>query len=135
MLLQYLKKEVRDEVDFLHANKHQSFLNFNTGHQSVLQGDTIIIDGHDQAFSKYSTSLQYLYIITRKKSAIKFCNKNMINEIFTSVIKYFSDAKHSDISRGSGHVFCYLFTMFLLGVTNICSFVFFVLSNFFEHFR
>ena len=30
--LQYLKKEVRDEVDFLHADKHQSFLqvDFNT---------------------------------------------------------------------------------------------------------
>ena len=32
MSLQYLKKEVRDEVDFLHANKHQTFLQveFNT---------------------------------------------------------------------------------------------------------
>ena len=30
--LQYLIKEVRDEVDFLHADKHQSFLqvDFNT---------------------------------------------------------------------------------------------------------
>ena len=26
MSLEYLKKEVRDEVDFLHADKHQSFL-------------------------------------------------------------------------------------------------------------
>ena len=26
MSSQYLKKEVRDEVDFLHVNKHQSFL-------------------------------------------------------------------------------------------------------------
>ena len=26
MSLQYLKKEVRDEVDFLHADKHQCFL-------------------------------------------------------------------------------------------------------------
>ena len=42
--LQYLKKEVIDKVDFLHADKHQSFL----------QGDAIIINGHDQAFSKYS---------------------------------------------------------------------------------
>ena len=25
MFLQYLKKEVKDEVDFLHAYKHQSF--------------------------------------------------------------------------------------------------------------
>ena len=32
MSLQYLKKEVRDEVDFLHADKDQSFLqvDFNT---------------------------------------------------------------------------------------------------------
>ena len=32
MSLQYLKKEVRDEVDFLHADKHQSELqvDFNT---------------------------------------------------------------------------------------------------------
>ena len=32
MFLQYLEKEVRDEVDFLHADKHQSFLqvDFNT---------------------------------------------------------------------------------------------------------
>ena len=32
MYLKYLKKEVRDEVDFLHADKHQSFLQigFNT---------------------------------------------------------------------------------------------------------
>ena len=32
MFLQYLKKEVRDEIDFLHSDKHQSFLqvDFNT---------------------------------------------------------------------------------------------------------
>ena len=32
MSLQYLRKEVRDEVDFLHAGKHQNFLqvDFNT---------------------------------------------------------------------------------------------------------
>ena len=59
MPLQYLKKEVRDEVDFVHADKHKSFLqvDFNTlviGHQSFLQCDIIIINRHDQAFSKYS---------------------------------------------------------------------------------
>ena len=32
MSLQYLKKEVRDEIDFFHTDKHQSFLqvDFNT---------------------------------------------------------------------------------------------------------
>ena len=41
--LQYLKKEVSDEVDFLYADKHESFL----------QIDTMIIDGGDQAFPKF----------------------------------------------------------------------------------
>ena len=37
MSLQYLKKEVTDEVDFLRVDKHESFL----------QGNTIIINGRD----------------------------------------------------------------------------------------
>ena len=41
--LQYLKKEVRDKVDFLHADKHESFL----------QIDTMIFNGNGQAFSKF----------------------------------------------------------------------------------
>ena len=40
MSLQYLKKEVKDEVNFLHADKYQNFLKdcFNFGHESFLQG-------------------------------------------------------------------------------------------------
>ena len=38
--LQYLKKEVSDEVDFLHAGKYENFL----------QIDTMIFDGDGQAF-------------------------------------------------------------------------------------
>ena len=56
--LKYLKKEFKDEVDFLHADTHQCFqqVDFNTvvGIKVSLQVDTIIIDGHDQAFSKCS---------------------------------------------------------------------------------
>ena len=51
--LQYLKKEVRDEVDFVHQKFSTGWFQ-HFGRQSFLQGDTIIIDGHDQAFSKYS---------------------------------------------------------------------------------
>ena len=43
MSLQYLKKEVRDEVDFLHADKHQRFL----------QIDTIILGVCGQACPNY----------------------------------------------------------------------------------
>ena len=64
MSLQYLKKEVKDEVDFLYADKRQSFLTvcFNTlGIKVSCKVDSIIINGHDQAFSNYSiTSSQYL---------------------------------------------------------------------------
>ena len=58
MSIQYLKKELRDEADFVHSDKH--FFEFPTswfpslGHQSLLRGDTVIIDWHDQAFSKYT---------------------------------------------------------------------------------
>ena len=41
--LQYLQKEVSDEVDFLYADKHESFL----------QIDSIIFDGDGQAFPKF----------------------------------------------------------------------------------
>ena len=51
--LLYLKQEVKDEVGYLHADKHQKWLQF-FGHQRVLQGDTISIDGHDQTLLKYS---------------------------------------------------------------------------------
>ena len=41
--LQYVKKEVSDEVDFLHADQHKSFL----------QIDTIIFDEDGQAFPEF----------------------------------------------------------------------------------
>ena len=73
MSVQYFKKEVRDEIHFLHPDNHQSFLqvDFNClGIKVSLQADTSIIDGHDQAFS--ISFLQYLYNILRKKELI-FC--------------------------------------------------------------
>ena len=41
--LQYLKKEVSDEVDIFHVDKNESYL----------QIDTIIFDGFGQAFPKF----------------------------------------------------------------------------------
>ena len=41
--LQYLKREVSDEVDFLHADEHESFL----------QIDTMIFVRDGQAFQKF----------------------------------------------------------------------------------
>ena len=50
MSLQYLRKKVKDEVDFLHTDKRQSFLKiyFNTlGIKVSYKIDIIIINGHD----------------------------------------------------------------------------------------
>ena len=57
MSLQYLKKEVRDKVDFLYADRYQNFPQVylkHFEHQTFVQGDTIIIDGQKQKFLKYS---------------------------------------------------------------------------------
>ena len=51
------QKEVKDENDFLHADKQQNFLivYFNTLDINVsYKVDIIIINLHDQAFSTYS---------------------------------------------------------------------------------
>ena len=68
MSLQYLKKEVRDEVDFLHANKHQNFpqVDFNTLNikvfykviLSLLMG--IIKHSQSTQCNKLSIALHYL---------------------------------------------------------------------------
>ena len=52
---QYRKKEVSDEVDFLHTDKHENFLKI----------DTMIFHGDGQAFPKFpklqfAMTLQYL---------------------------------------------------------------------------
>ena len=53
MSLQYLIKEVRDEVDFLHADKQVFYkLISRLWTWSFLQGDTVIIDGHDTSILK-----------------------------------------------------------------------------------
>ena len=54
--LQCLKKEMSDEVDFLHADKYQSFLKvyFNIlGIKVSYKFNVIIINEHDQAFLNY----------------------------------------------------------------------------------
>ena len=53
--MQYLKKEVIDEVDFLHADKHESLLQIDT---MILMG--IIKHSQSSQNSKFTMSLQYL---------------------------------------------------------------------------
>ena len=83
--LQYLKKEVRNGVHFLHVDEHQSSC-------KLALSFLMEVNRHNQGSQnrKFVIFLQYL-----KK---KFCN-----------FVFYCDAKNSDILRGSSHVLCYLF--------------------------
>ena len=77
MSLQYLKKEVRDEVDFLHADKHQSFIHvdFNTlGIKVSYKVKLSLLTGMIKVVKV--TSLQYLYNISKKKLETEFMEFN-----------------------------------------------------------
>ena len=68
MSLQYLKKEVRDEVDFLHADKRQSFLQVDLITLSIKVFCKVILSllmgmiKHSQSAqsNKLAIALQYL---------------------------------------------------------------------------
>ena len=76
MSLQYLKKEVRDEVDFLHADKHQSFLQVDFNTLGIKVSYKVILSllmgmiKHSQSTqsNKFAISLQYL----KKKLGMEF---------------------------------------------------------------
>ena len=54
-----LQKEVSDEVDFLHSDQHES----------ILQIDTMIFDGDDQAFAKFPKyQVCNIFTISQKRS-------------------------------------------------------------------
>ena len=76
MSLQYLKKEVRDEVDFLYADKHQSFLQVDFNILGIKVPYKVVLSllmgriKHSQSTqsNKFAISLQYL----KKKLGMEF---------------------------------------------------------------
>ena len=68
--LQYLKKEVRDEVDFLHAYKHQSFLQVDFNFLGIKVYYKVILKllmgiiKHSQ--NTKAKSLQYFYNVPKR---------------------------------------------------------------------
>ena len=94
MSLQYLKKEVRDELDFLHADKYQSFLQVTCNAWGIKVSYKVILSllmgmiKHSQALKV--TSLQYLYSISRKKLRSGFIFSMQINiKVSASCYYYF----------------------------------------------
>ena len=86
MSLEYIKKEVIDKVDFLDADKHQKFPTVwfqHFGHCNFLQGDLIIIDEYDQAFSKYWSKFAiYLYLKKEVTDGVHFLHADKLQSFF-----------------------------------------------------
>ena len=108
IFLQYLKKKVSDEVDFLHADKHES----------MLLTDTMILMGmvkHSQSSqnSKFAMSLQYLknevkdevdFLHADKHQSFLQVDFNTLGiKVFYKVIlsKLMSMNKHSQITESN----------------------------------
>ena len=76
MSLQYLRKQVRDEVAFLHADKHQSFLQVDSNILGIKVSYKVVLSlltdriKHSQSTqsNKFAISLQYL----KKKLEMEF---------------------------------------------------------------
>ena len=68
MSLQYLKKDVRDEVEFLHADKHQSFLQVNFNIMDIKVSYQVIMSSLMDMIKHLTkvTTLQYLYNISKR---------------------------------------------------------------------
>ena len=76
MSLQYFRKEVRDALDFLHADKHQSFLQVDFNILGIKVSYKVVLSllisriKHSQSTqsNKFTISLQYL----KKKLGVEF---------------------------------------------------------------
>ena len=82
-LYNIFKKKLEMKFIFLYVNKHQvSYKLISTlGHQSFLQGDTVTIDGHDQASQsiqskKCAITLQYLKKEVRNEVHFLYADKH-----------------------------------------------------------
>ena len=133
IFLQYLKKELTEEVDFLHAGKQKSLLQIDS---MILMG--IVRYYQSSQNSKFAMSLQYpkkevkdeagFWHADKRKSFYKLVlsfllkvarhvqnNQNRKLVIFLKYIKknccncfvFYCDAKHADIVWRSTHVLCY----------------------------
>ena len=74
----YLKKEVRDGVHFLHANKHQSF---------------------------YKLAISFLMEVARHVQST--LNRKLVIVSIATVFVFCCDTKHLNILHGTSHV-CYV---------------------------
>ena len=72
MNAQYLEKEISYEVDFLHADKYQSFLQVDFNTLGIKVSSKVIVSLFIIIHQAFSISLQCLYNNSKKKLELEF---------------------------------------------------------------
>ena len=113
MSLQYLKKEVRDKVDFWHVDKHQSFLQVDFSTLGIKDAYKVILSlllgmiKHSQ--STQGNRFANIFNISQKRryqgSSFFACSRTS-KFLQVGIIEF---DRNGQMLRGSSHVYCYLF--------------------------
>ena len=116
MFLQYLKNEIRDEMDFWHADKHHSFLqvDFNTLGIKLSYKVILSLFMGEIKHSQSTLKLVLLFLMEVARHVQSTQNRKLviflqyINKKCCNSKRFYCDAKHSGILRGSSYNRCYL---------------------------
>ena len=98
-----ISKKAGDEVDFLHADKHESLLHVYTNILGVFI---------QTSQSIHSSSIWF--VVMQQRVTILNLGKNAVKcSSVAAAFVFYCDAKNFDILRGSSHVRCFLFYIIL----------------------
>ena len=94
MSLQYLKKEVRDEVEFLDADKHQSFLQVDFNNlgikvsYKVILSLLIVIIKHSQSTQSYKFAIYLQYIEKEISNGVHFLHADRHQSFYKLALSF-----------------------------------------------
>ena len=113
MSLQYFKKEVRDKVDFLHVDKHQSFLQVDFNTLGIKDAYKVILSlllgmiKHSQITQNNRFANIFTISQKRRYEGSSFFACSWTSKFLQVGIIVFDGS--DQILWGSSHVYCYLF--------------------------
>ena len=106
MSLQYLKKEVRDEVEFLHADKHQSFLQVDFNNlgikvsYKVILSLLIVIIKHSQSTQSNKFAIYLQYIKKEISNGIHFLHADKHQSFYKLALSFLMEVdRHVQITQ------------------------------------
>ena len=106
MSLQYLKKEVRDKVNFLHADKHQSFLQVDFNTLGIKISLKVILSllmsmiKHSQRTQSNMFAISLQYLKKEVRNGIHFLHACKHQSFYKLVLSFLMEvARHSKVPK------------------------------------